>query len=244
MELTALHCPSCGLPIPGEEVHLELSLARCKPCGAVFDLASRTQARGSRPSARAPAPLPPKFQVEDRRGDGLTVRWRWFRPASIFLAFFSVFWMGFLVVWYGIALSAEETPIVALLFPLLHVAAGVGISYFTLASFLNTTEVTATRSKLTVRHGPIPWRGNVELDGRELTQLFGLEHRHQNKGSVSYTWSLNAVDRRGTKRKLLSGLDEIGQVLWLEQALERQLHLEDAPVDGEVARRSAQATAG
>lgn len=239
MDIAPLHCPSCGARIPGEEVHLELSLARCTSCRAVFDLAGRAPAGAPRPVERAPAPLPPKFKVAEQRGQSLSVKWRWFKPISVFLAFFCLFWDGFLVVWYSIAFGMEDSPLMMKLFPLIHVAVGLGLTYFTVATFVNTTEIEATRSRLQVRHGPLPWAGNLSVDANELKQLYGMEHRHRTKNGTNYTWSLNAVDRQGHRKVLLSGLDEVGQVLWLEQALERTLRIQDAPVEGEVARRSA-----
>lgn len=74
--------------------------------------------------------------------------------------------------------------------------------------------------------------GSRTLPGRELTQLYGQEIRG-NKGRVSY--SLFALDKQGRKEKLLSNLDDKDQVLYLEQALERRLGIEDSPVDGELA---------
>lgn len=244
MELSPLYCPVCGSVIPGEEVHLELSLARCTACRAVFDLAGRSsQIVQALPAARptpmrARVPLPPKFQV-DESASGLKVSWRWFGPASVFLAFFCLFWDGFLVVWYSIALFAEETPVVMVLFPLIHVAVGVGLTWYTVATFVNRTELEITRGRLQVRHGPLPWGKPVDVDGRALKQLYGVEKISRGKNGVSVTYTLNAIDRAGVRQTLLKGLEGLDQVLWLEQALERQLAIEDTPVEGEVARRSA-----
>src|SRR5687767_2725421 len=130
MDLKRLHCPSCGSEIPSEEVHLDLSLARCTACRAVFDLAGRKgaelQERQPKKPARAPVPLPHPFQADERRHSGLTVKWRWLRPHAYFLALWCLVWdtaiLGFLV---GGALKAAP-------FLLLHIAAGAAITYWTL----------------------------------------------------------------------------------------------------------------
>lgn len=237
MELAPLHCPVCGSVIPGKEVHLALSVARCLSCSAVFDLAGRTPS-SQRPPPRAQVPLPPIFQVEDKGYSGLTVSWRWFKAQALFLAFFCIFWDGFLLVWYGVALGSEETPLMMVLFPLGHVAVGAGLTYWTVAQFVNRTWIEASRNRLVIRHGPLRWKANLDLAGSELVQLYGREEIHRGKNGVSVSYSLNAIDRKGTQRKLLMGLTEVEQVLWLEQALERQLGIGDRPVDGEVARRT------
>jgi hypothetical protein len=98
-----------------------------------------------------------------------------------------------------------------------------------------------SRNSLSIRHGPLPWTGNRQMSGRELTQLYGVENSRTSKGSTTYTYDLLALDREGRTIKLISGLTDKDQVLYLEQTLERRLGIEDAPVDGEVAKRTSAA---
>jgi hypothetical protein len=243
-----LSCEVCHAPLSAEDVRLDLALARCHACNAVYDLSGR-KARGLipqrelKPPIRPKAALPARFKVEE---DGMTTRisWRWFNPIlHLFLAFFCVAWDGFLLLWYGIAFSvasdAQPMSLVMLVFPIAHVAVGVGLTYFTLAGFVNRTHIEVNRDRLCIRHAPLPWKGNQELAGRQLTQLYGEEVLHRGRNGVSTTYTLLALDREGRKVKLLSGLTEKDQVLYLEQALERRLGIEDAPVVGEVAARSS-----
>jgi hypothetical protein len=237
-----LQCEVCHSPLRAEDVRFDLSLAKCHACNAVYDLAGR-KARGLAPApasrerrpTRARAALPAKLQVEED-GQRTVLSWRWFKLQHILMAVFCVFWIGFLVVWYSLLLFAKGDALLApMLFPLLHVGAGVAITYATLAGFLNTTRVEVSRGELTIHHGPLPWPGSRTMPGRELSQLYGQEVRGS-KGSVSY--SLFALDKQGRKVKLLSGFDDKDQVLYLEQALERRLGIEDSPVDGELAQRT------
>jgi hypothetical protein len=239
MQLT---CEVCDTPLRPEDVRLDIAVAKCRACNAVYDLSGR-KARGAsvagaekRRLVRAKAPLPPRFKVED--SDGATrIQWRWFSAAHIFMLFFCIIWDGFLLVWYGIAF-ATDSPLIMKLFPIIHVAVGVGLTYSTLAGFVNRTRIEVSRNALTIRHGPLPWTGNQTLPGRQLTQLYGEESAKTNKGNTTYSYSLLALDREGRKIKLLSGLTDKDQVLYLEQALERRLGIEDAPVDGEIAART------
>jgi hypothetical protein len=186
---------------------------------------------------RAKAALPSRFEVEE---DGTTTRitWRWFTGKTLKLALFCVTWDSFLVFWYGAALTQKNTPWLMVVFPVLHVSVGLGLTYKVLADFLNRTRIEVNRALLTIRHGPLPWGGNQVLPGRSLAQLYGEEVISTSDDSTSVSYSLVALDRQGRKVKLLSGLEEKDQVLYLEQALERRLGIEDAPVDGEIATRT------
>ena len=68
-----------------------------------------------------------------------------------------------------------------------------------------------------------------------------MEQVRTNKGQKTFTYNLFALDRKGRKVKLITGLMEKDQVLYLEQALERRLGIEDAPVDGGLATRTSAA---
>src|SRR5262249_8647258 len=156
--------------------------------------ASEPASRERRPT-RSKAALPTNIQVEEY-GQRTVLSWRWFKTQHLLMAFFCVFWDGVLVMWYGSLLTGEGAPLCALLFRLLHVGAGVFLTYSTLAGFLNTTRIEVNRSELTIEHGPLPWPGSRTLPGRELTQLYGQEVRG-NKGSLTY--SLFALDKQGRK---------------------------------------------
>jgi hypothetical protein len=236
-----LSCEVCHAPLRPEDVRLDLAVAKCHACNAVYDLSGR-KGRGATVASekpqlvRAKAPLPSRFRVEE--SDGTTrITWRWFTFIHAFLIFFCIAWDGFLFFWYGIALS-KGAPLIAIIFPVAHVAAGVGLTYYTLTGLLNRTTIEVGRNHLSIRHGPLPWPGNREVPGRQFSQLFGQEKSQTSKGTTTYSYDLFALDREGKKVKLISGLPEKDQVLYLEQTLERRLGIEDAPVDGEVAVRS------
>lgn len=124
-----LTCEDCGADIPAENINISRAVAKCAHCGAISGFADRVS--NSRAAVERPqVALPPGIEVIDLGGE-LTLLRRWFSWKYAFLAVFCLFWNGFLVVWYTLALSAEETPVLMLVFPILHVAAGVGLSYHT-----------------------------------------------------------------------------------------------------------------
>lgn len=237
-----LHCETCHSPLRAEDVRLDIAVAKCHACGEVHDLSGRKASEQagvpSRPKlVRAKAAIPARFQVEEQ-ATSTHISWRWFGATHLAMLAFCVFWDGFLFFWYGSLLSAKNPPLIALLFPLLHVGAGVFLTYSTLAGLLNRTDIDVNRTELTLRHGPLPWPGNRTIPGRSLAQLYVEEVVKTRKGGQSVAYHLVAVDREGRKVKLLTNLDEKDQALFLEQMLERRLGIEDAPVDGEVAVRT------
>jgi hypothetical protein len=236
-----LECRKCGAPIAAEDVHVELAIAKCASCHAVLDLASRQTVEIAGGDAvperrsRAPVPLPTRFQVVDT-SLGLSVTWRWIGLQHLFMVFFCVAWDGVLLVWYGAAISQQQVQM--MLFGSLHAFVGVGITYATLAGLLNRTRVEVRAGVLSIRHSPLPWPGNRELHAREIDQLYCVERIRHSRNSTRVTYELNAIRRRdGRTVKLIGGLDDPQQALFLEQQIEEKLRIEDRPVGGELARR-------
>ena len=190
----------------------------------------RASAIAERPKVAAP----PRFSV-DTFGSELEISRSWFSPGVFFLVFFCVIWDGFLVFWYSIAFTQDDVPWIMILFPTLHLAVGVGLTYFVLCCFVNRTRIKVSMGQLTVRHGPLPWPGNYTLNSAEVEQLYCQSKFHNSKNGGRYTYEVHAVLLDGTKQKLVSGLDDPDQAIFIEQQLEDHLRIEDRRVPGEYA---------
>jgi hypothetical protein len=177
--------------------------------------------------------LPDKLTL-NYRGSGFEIVRKWLGWQTIFLTVFAVFRDGFLLFWYSTALGFGAVNMMMVLFPLIHVAAGVGISYAALAGWFNTTRISVDQGKVTVRHGPLPWLGNKDLDGASLTQLYSKEKVSRGRNSTSVTYEVHAITATGKNEKLVSGLDSSEQALYIEQEIERHFHIEDMPVRGQI----------
>jgi hypothetical protein len=181
-------------------------------------------------------PRPRRFRVEEAAG-AWRVGYGWFTPALLFLAFFCVAWDSFLVFWYSVAFTQRDTPWIMVVFPVAHVAVGVGLSYSTLAGFLNRTTIEAARGMVAVRHGPLPWVGNRTLRASDLAALY-VEPNTLAGGAVTRngqpSWQLSAALRDGTKVKLLGGFTDPAEPRYLERQLEARLRLPPRAVAGEV----------
>jgi hypothetical protein len=229
------NCESCGATIPSSAISTSLRAARCPHCGTLVDL-DRGMPQFVAGTARKdamPAPIPERWTIEDGMR-GLSVRWSWFQYTALILIPFALFWNGIMVA-MGVAATDHgqhlERLLIGLAIP--HVWIGMGLIYFILATFLNSTTISAYDGQLLVRKGPLPWFGNRTLGVVDIEQLFVLE-KHGNKGKITY--ELCAVMRDGRNQSVLTGIDSLDQARFLESKFEQYLHIEDRPVPGEAAR--------
>ena len=203
-------CPSCRLQIHSDDINLTNMVAKCRRCHSLVSLNRFLNASGSgeapfRPVNRQKVPQPPGFTV-DESGPGLKVIRRWYSGAFVFLAFFCIGWDSFLVIWYFMAF-AVNAPWLFKVFPVIHVAVGVCLTYYTLAGFLNSTTISVEGMSFRVRHGPLPWFRNMTLQTDHIDQLYAQQETHQRKNGVSYSYKVCAVTREGHKVVLVPGLE-------------------------------------
>ncbi len=233
-----IHCTSCNAAIPAADIHLETAMAKCRRCDAVFSFARETGVRPGGPPAvppdRGEVPMPPDVKI-DTGGYDLRITQRWFSFKYIPMAFFCVAWDSFLVFWYSIALT-QDGPWIMAVFPIAHVAVGVGLTYYTLAGFFNRTRILVSRREVAITHEPLPWLGNVRLNVMDLEQLYCQEEANQGKNGTYYRYQLSALLKDGRKIKLLSNLSKPDTALFIEQQIEKWLKIKDRPVEGEMAR--------
>lgn len=164
----------------------------------------------------------------------------------LFLLFFAISWDSFLVGWYWMLIAPNgglDGPpgafkLIFFVFPIIHVAIGVGLTYFVLAGLLNSTVIRVADGMLTVRHGPLPWIGNCDLPTEGIDQIYcqnKLQRSRDEDGrtTISTQYEVHALVN-GRKQKLLSGLHEADHALFVEQRLERFLGIENRTVPGEL----------
>jgi hypothetical protein len=186
------------------------------------------------PSTPLEAPRPEGVQAT-RDGDGLTLSYRWFTPLHLVMLLFAVFWNAFLVFWYGAVFSAHQpasSP--ALWFPLLHVAAGIGIAYFAVAGLLNRTVVRVVQGTIVVRSGPLPWIGNRIVQAAEVRQLYRERTFATSRGGTIASYHLCAVLSGNRKLRLIRAVGAADIALYFEQEIEKALGITDRPVPGEM----------
>ena len=230
----SLICPQCG---GQSSVEPSETKVKCRYCGnesllipPAHALQTQTEslnAPNERPQWSKPSSV--KFRYE---GGRIVLSYRWFSAKYFFLLFFCIFWDGFLFTWYGTALHGTHggLGLAFLLFPMIHVAVGIGLSYTTIAGFFNTSELSLDRQAFHIKHFPLPWPGTRNIQATQLDQFF-VAKTVSDKGQASY--ALNVLLKDGSRVKLLGGLEspEVGE--YIEQQLEKWGHITDRRVAGE-----------
>lgn len=249
-KIITLDCPSCG----GRTIFSsDMEILVCEYCGNqhIFQLPNPTT--GNTPAATLGAvtspnsshlnarevsrPLRPrpKRVTFQKAGDRLEISWRWFSWKFLPLAFFCVAWDGFLCFWYSIAFSTGA-PWIMIVFPVAHLAVGLGLTYYTLAGFLNNSQLVVDQGTFSVSHGPLSWLGSLSVPVSQVRQLYCKEK--PGKGNSGPTYQLSVILQDGRKKDLLSNLDspEIG--FYIEHQIENWLNIQDQSVRGELSRES------
>lgn len=222
-----LQCPSCGLQLQAADMNLETMAARCRGCQSLVDL--RPEQAAAEPAL--PVPLPERVTVRDFGGE-LRIERRWFTWMAVFLAFFCTFWFGVLAFWYVMAFRTGDLRM--MLFPLLHVAVGLLVLYWTIAMFVNRTWIVVRSGRLTVRHGPLPWLGNRDVATEALEQLYCEDHIRRSRNGTTVTYSVRARGTDGRLIKLVAGLPHRDQALFIEERIERHLGIVNRRVGSEM----------
>ncbi|MEM7018176.1 MAG: hypothetical protein AAF512_12655 [Pseudomonadota bacterium] len=225
-----LNCKSCNAQIPAEDVNIDQMVAKCCVCDAVFSFADQFPDAPPRRPPKTKVGQPKRISIDYASG-GLVIARKWFRPLFIFLTFFAIFWDGFMVVWYYIAITEQEWVMGA--FGTLHALVGIGLTYYVIAGYLNTTFIAVNVRELKITHRPLPFPGGKKLRSADIRQLFCKEKINRNKNGTYRTYELHALTAQGKRMKLLDGLPEPEEALFLEQEVQRFLKIKDAPVRGE-----------
>lgn len=210
-----LQCPQCRASIAAEDVNIQALVGMCRACREVFRIDGQLP-----PAAMLAAPAPrqpqPASVVIHEEGDEHRLQWRWFRPMLFFLLFFCIAWDSFLVFWYAMALggimgggAGGGFELLAFIFPVCHVAIGVGLTYYVVAGFLNSTTLLVTDELFRVQHRPLPWLGNHVLPRSVLREFYielGATTR-TNGANMRQYYNVACVADDGKKRKVLGALE-------------------------------------
>ena len=111
--------------------------------------------------------LPDKIEIL-QRGMGIEIARKWFGPRFYFLIPFTVVWNGMMYMFVTQGLLTSEGDLASRLFPLPHLGVGIGLIYYSIAGIFNKTFVTVDRGRLAVRHSPVPWPGNMEINASDV----------------------------------------------------------------------------
>jgi len=230
LQVQGLKCPSCKQEIPAEHININNMLAKCSDCNTVFNF--QTQIK-QLPRFRPEVVMP--YGIESYHFlDELNIELNWRSSASSFLIFFTIIWNAFLAFFVMISLFSESYEM--LLFISIHLLVGVGLIYYSLASFINKTYLTIDANRIVVEHKPLkmPLNRDRNIDVRNIEQLFSQKYSSgTTNGQPTYAFKVVAQLIGDEKVDLVKGLKSDQQALYIEQQIENYLDIPDRPVDGE-----------
>lgn len=85
-----------------------------------------------------------------------------------------------------------------------------------------------------INHKPMPWFGSKRLAASDIVQLYAKEKISKNRNSTSVRYEVHVILKNNTNMKLLGGLENSAQALYIEQEIEKYLGIEDADVKGSI----------
>lgn len=199
MKSQAIYCPNCDRKVPVANINLGDMVGMCSGCDHMFSV--RDMLDSGAIEEREPS-RPSGVTIEKDVAGQLLIKRTWFQPMFIFLAFFCIAWDGFLVFWYSMAIfeggGGDGFELIALFFPIAHVAVGIGLTYYTIAGFFNRSEIFLDQDGLHIRHRPLPWRGNRDLRHEEIQEIeleYSVSQDNQN-GMMQMVVSAHHTDGR------------------------------------------------
>lgn len=231
-----LQCKDCGVEIAVEHANLENLLAKCSECNSVFSFADDISFDPTKiirkPAKRSTVPTVKCVRLSEV-GPDLKIVQRWFSREHVAMVFFCIAWYSFLIFWCSIAFTRDASWIM-IVFLIAHVVVGFGLTYFTLAGFLNRTIVSVNPTEVTVRHVPLPWKEETVLQTRDLEHFLTQEEANTRLNGASYTYQLSVLMKDGRKVKLLSNLPSPDVAFYIEERIESRLKIGDRPVQGKI----------
>ncbi len=109
------------------------------------------------------------------------------------------------------------------------------IFYYSLVRVLNKTVIHVTKEKISVKHGPLPLKKNIELKKENVTQLYVTQQRGVNRYYLLVaTYQVNVILKNKSVITLVKGLESIPQARFIENKIEDYLSITDVHVEGEV----------
>ncbi|QQE10754.1 hypothetical protein JD969_14775 [Planctomycetota bacterium] len=233
-----IECIGCGVTIKSKNLNLDTMMGHCEHCNSITSFSSLVQE--NRSEVMKSSAIRPQIDIEDigsikieETHNAYQITRKWYSHAVFAMLVFVIFWDGFLVVWYSMAFSDADSPLMVKLFSIVLVAIGLSLTYAVICSFINKTVIRLDTQKLTVKHGPIPWFGNRKISALNIRQLYVKEKVHRGSDSTTYSYNLNVITNDDRDIKLLSRIDDPEQARAIEQVLEKQLGIKDQAVVGE-----------
>ncbi|PHN04799.1 zinc ribbon domain-containing protein [Flavilitoribacter nigricans] len=227
-----LACPNCATSIKAENINITSLVAKCHHCNSVFNFSNNLEvASRNRPEIM----LPPGFEAYTTLSSlDIEFSWRQSSKGLGFFIFFALFWNGILSIFVVTALLTGELQI--LLFTSVHLLVGISLIYYILTVLMNKTYVLVSQREILIEHRPLrlPFYPNRSISAMDLDQLYISKYvSSRTNGRPNHAFSVIARLRTGSEITLIKGLRQPEQATFIEQQIEKFLHIEDRAMEGE-----------
>ena len=226
-------CPKCHHALSGTDINIATSMAVCRECGGVFALPAvvsdvATVSASVRPTVESVRRYRPDdlSLTESHEGEASVMRLRPARNGLVFSIFFATVWWSFLIFWYAKAVPglAHGGGWVMVLFPLIHVGAGVGMVYGILGQLFNVTTLRLEGGGLTMITRPFARHFTVRAP-LEVIDGFGVYDATARGGSGTPTpnWQVQLMRADGTSTALKLALRSPAHAQYVADLLNARL---------------------
>lgn len=229
-----LTCQNCRAKIPTKNINIQKVIAKCDSCGHVFDFEKMVKKERKQ---RREILLPTYMDVL-KLNSQLEIDIKWRSSMNKFLVFFAVCWNAIMFV---IVISIMSSGNFFDLLPVsIHLAVGIGLIYYIIAMYFNTSKVMVNTRYLTIKHEPIkiPFYKGHDIRSDDIEQVYVDEYvSSRSNKRPNYAFRVNVLlkDQQYKPIVILKGFKYPEQALYVEQEVERFLRIEDRKVKGEIA---------
>ncbi|MEM6377426.1 MAG: hypothetical protein AAF705_04380, partial [Bacteroidota bacterium] len=158
----------------------------------------------------------------------ISISWRKTRHRAFFL-FFTIVWNVLTIPFVVIAIASNDWTMALMISA--HFMVGLGFLIYTLAIFMNSTNIDVSKTGITIVSKPInlPFHKNYYIRSVDLEQLYVEQYvQSTTNNRPNYAYRVKAkVEGRAKDLPILKGLKQEDQALFVEHEIEKYLHIED-----------------
>ncbi len=230
-----LSCPNCQEKILSSDINLNKGLAKCSSCHVLFNIEEESPNGHLLPAARKEEifVIPKGIEILKMMSE-LEIEMRWRHTASWFLMLFTLIWNGILIPMALIIILSGEFS--ALIFMSLHLAVGVGLAYWCIATLFNTTYINVDNNYITIEHRPFSlFFKEHQLETPQVEQLYVKKYSNGSTNGVpNYVYAVMAKMRSKEEIQIIKGISKPQQARYIEQEIENFVGIVDKPMQGEL----------
>lgn len=169
--------------------------------------------------------LPKRMKI-DYYDDYMHIQKKWMGQSTLIIGLLCLAWAAVFVRTYKIiaqGINSGDVPLIML--AILFAAGAVLLGYFLVANWLNKTDIFVNKQLIEIKISPVPWRGNMRLNAAKIEEFSVEKHVAGSEKKRKVTYAVLFRQNNDKITKLVSGLENKDQALFIEQKIENYLGL-------------------